>query len=48
MSTQMREFRRLFTKRGHTLEDNHRPVQPLNNRIVYYRCEVTDDENDDK
>ena len=44
----MKKFRHLFTKDGQILEDNDRPVQPLNNRIVYYRCEVTDDEDDDK
>ena len=40
----MKKFRHLFNKNGHILADNDRSVQLLNNRVVYYRFEVTDDD----
>ena len=42
---QMKEFRQLFAKNGHPLEDNDRPVQRVNDRIIYYRSEASDDFN---
>lgn len=37
----MNDFRELFDPEGRRLEDNDRPIQPLNDRVVYYRSDDT-------
>ena len=42
----MDDFRHLFNQQGqHQLVDNNRPIQPLNDRTVFYRAESYDEVN---
>jgi carbonic anhydrase len=39
-ATQMKEFRELLCESGHSMADNFRPVQKLNDRVVWTTLQV--------